>query len=201
MPSGEADGVHEQEEWAMADLKVKGTMFVDQVKMIRANKTLDWSKYLDSADWEIINKRILPSEWYPLDIYVKCAMAVFHVLGQENLDLVRFRGRMRGKELFETVYKALVIPNDPMASLSRFVVAYSQLFNFSSLKLEPAGKNHAKLHHDNKYTMHVNKPYCFQLMGHLDVLVEIAGGKNIKIKLTATQWEGAPQTIFDITWE
>jgi hypothetical protein len=185
----------------MAELKVKGTMFVDQVKMIRANKNLDWSKHLGPADWEIINKRILPSEWYPLDIYVKCAMAVFHVLGQENLDLVRFRGRMRGKELFETVYKGLIVPNDPVASLSKFVVAYAQLFNFSSLKLEPAGSNHARLYHDNKHTMHANRPYCSQLMGHLDVLVEIAGGKNVKIELTAKQWEGAPVTTFDIRWE
>jgi hypothetical protein len=38
-------------------------------------------------------------------------------------------------------------------------------------------------------------------MGHLDVLIEIAGGTNIKIELIAKQWEGAPATVFDITWE
>jgi hypothetical protein len=185
----------------MPELRVKGTMFVDQVKMIRANKGLDWNQYFGPEDWEIINKRILPSEWYPLDIYIKCALAVFKVVAQENLDLVRFRGKLRGKELFESVYKSLVTPNDPSFSLSRFVTVYSQLFNFSSLKLEHAGTNHEKLYHDSKSTVSANRPYCYQLMGHLEVLIEMAGGKNVKITIPAKQWEGAPVTILDITWE
>ncbi len=49
----------------MAERKVKGTMVVDQVKLIRGNKSMNWSKYLKPEDWEAINKRILPSEWYP----------------------------------------------------------------------------------------------------------------------------------------
>lgn len=185
----------------MTELKVKGTMFVDQVKMIRANKNLDWSKHLSPADWEIINTRVLPSEWYPLEIYVKCSMAVFKVVAQENLDVVRFRGKMRGKELFENVYKSLVTPNDPSFSLGRFVGVYMQLFNFSTLKLEHAGKNHERLYHDSKHTLHANRPYIHQLIGHLEVLIEMAGGKNVKFEIPDKQWEGAPVTIIDITWE
>jgi hypothetical protein len=186
----------------LADRKVKGTMLVDLVRMIRANKDKDWGKHLTPEDWNIINKRILPSEWYPLEIFQRCGMATFQLLAQGNLDLVRLRGRIRGKELFENVYKSLIISQDPAASLSRFVTVYGQLFNFSSLRFENLGKGHAKIHHDydasrNPGTM----PYCHQLMGILDVLVEIAGGKNVKIELDAKQWEGATKTIFDITWE
>ncbi len=185
----------------MVERKVKGTMVVDQVKMIRGNKGMNWSKYLRTEDWEEINKRILPSEWYPLELYRRLGLATFNVLGQGNVDVVRLRGQIRGRELFETIYKPVITPQDPTISLNRFVVVYSQLFNFSFLKFENAGPGHAKIFHGYDRIDPVTKPYCYQLMGHLDVLVEIAGGKNVKIEFTAMEWEGAPETIFDITWK
>jgi hypothetical protein len=45
----------------MSDEKVKGTMMIDQVRMIRGNKDKDWNKYLKPEDWNIINTKILPS--------------------------------------------------------------------------------------------------------------------------------------------
>jgi hypothetical protein len=35
----------------------------------------------------------------------------------------------------------------------------------------------------------------------LEVLVRMTEGKNGKVEIGAKQWEGAPATIFDITWE
>ncbi len=177
-------------------------MLVDLVRLIRKNKDKDFSKYLKSEDWEIINKRILPSTWYPLDVFQRCGVAAFHVIAQANLDLVRFQGRILGKEMFERVYKSLISPQDPMTTLSRFVTVYGQFFNFSTVSFNQAGKNHAKIFHDYDTHQHPGTaPYCHELLGSLDVLVEMAGGKNVKIELTAKQWEGAPKTIFDITWE
>ena len=45
----------------MSDEKVKGTMMIDQVRMIRGNKDKDWNKYLKPEDWNKINTKILPS--------------------------------------------------------------------------------------------------------------------------------------------
>jgi hypothetical protein len=186
----------------MADRKVKGTMLLNLVRMIRANKSQNWNKYLKPEDWEVINKRILPSEWYPLEVFQRCGVAIFQVLAQANLDIVRQSGRMQGKKLFENVYKSVVISQDPAATLSRFVTVYNQFFNFSTVRFENAGMSHVQIHHDYDTSQHPGTvPYCYQLMGILDVLVEVAGGKNIKIELKAKQWEIAPTTIFDITWE
>jgi hypothetical protein len=185
----------------VADRKVKGTMILDFVRTIRANKTQDWNKYLKPEDWEIINKRILPSLWYPVEIFTRCGWAIFKIMAQGNLDVARMGGKMQGKNLFETVYKGIVTAQDPQTALNRFVVVYNQFFNFSSLRFEEAGKNHLKIHNDYDES---NQPgmaaYCYNLMGILETLVEMSGGKNGKIKLTAKQWEGARTTIFDITW-
>jgi hypothetical protein len=35
----------------------------------------------------------------------------------------------------------------------------------------------------------------------MDTLIEMAGGKNVKIELKEKLWEGASATVFDIQWE
>ena len=64
----------------MSDQKVKGTMLIDQVRMIRGNKDKDWNKYLTPEDLNIIKGRVLPAAWYPLETYKRCGRAVFQLL-------------------------------------------------------------------------------------------------------------------------
>lgn len=185
----------------MTERKVKGSMLMDQVRLIRNNKDRDWDKYIEPEDWEIIKGTILPSKWYPLELYRKFGWATFNVLAEGRVDLVRLRGLARGRELFGDIYKNVVVDNNPMESLNRFVTVYGLLFNFSTLKFEKVGDKHARVLHDYDPEDPTNIPYCHQLMGHLDALIEMTGGKNIKNEIIEKQWEKAPATIFDITWE
>jgi len=78
----------------MDEKRVKGTLLLDYVCMIRANKDKDWQKYLKPEDWEIINGRILPSLWYPYETFERAGMATFYVLGGGNFDAVRAWGKI-----------------------------------------------------------------------------------------------------------
>jgi len=185
----------------MAERKVKGTMIIDYVRMIRGNKHLKWDQYLTPDDWKMVMQRILPSAWYPLEFYRKVGWATFKLIGKENPELARLRGRIRGKELFQETYKYLPKDQGPAKALERFVSMYSSLFNFSSLQFKKIDDKHVKIRHDYDPNDPTNVPYCYNFMGHLDSLVEMAGGQNGKITLLSKQWEGAPATVFDITWE
>jgi hypothetical protein len=185
----------------MSDEKVKGTMLADQVRMIRANKDKDWNKYLKPEDWNIIKGMVLPAAWYPLATYKRCGVATFHLLAGGNTELVRLRGRIRGKELFETTYKHIISEHDPMKALGSFVNLYGQLFSISPLEFRKIDAKHAYVFHNYDPSDPGNLPYCYQLMGHLDALVEMAGGKNIKIEFKEKTWAGASATVFDIQWE
>ncbi|HUT52970.1 MAG TPA: hypothetical protein VM658_06235 [bacterium] len=181
--------------------KVKGTMLLDMVRMIRGNKDRDWDKYLKPEDWEVINSMILASAWYPLEIYQRCGRACFQVLAQGKPELAQLRGKIRGKELFQNIYKNLLSVADPMQALKSFVSIYGRLFNFSTLSFEKAGDKHAVVRHDYDPDDPGNVPYCYTMMGHLEVLIEMTGGKDVKIVLTSKQWEKDPVTTFDIRWE
>lgn len=177
-------------------------MLIDQVRMIRGNKNVDWSNYLKPEDWDIIKSNVLPSAWYPADTYKRCGRAVFQLLAGGDTDIVRLRGRIRGKELFETTYKHVTSDHDPMMALGNFVRLYGQLFNISPLEFRKIDARHAQVayKYDNKNEPG-NLPFCYQLMGHMDTLIEMTGGMNIKIELKEKLWEGADSTVFDIQWQ
>ncbi len=185
----------------MEERKVKGTMLADHVRTIRKFKDKNWDQYLKPEDWDIINTRIMDPVWYPFDTYKRCAMAVFKVLANEDVTVVRERGRIIGKDLFTGPYKKAIVAGDPLASLKKFVNIYDLFFNFSSLSVEAVGEKNINIHHDFDPKDPAGLPYCHLLMGYLDTLVDMAGGNNAEIKIMEKQWEGSPTTRFSIFWE
>lgn len=184
----------------MDERKVKGTMLADHVRMIRKFKDKNWDQYLKPEDWKIINARIMDPVWYPLDTYKRCALAVFKLLANGDTKVAQEHGRIRGKDLFTGPYRRVVVAGNPLESIKKFVTMYSLLFNFSSLEVETVSENHVKVQHNFDTNDQTGRPYCHLLMGYLDTLLEMSGGKNAEISITDKQWDGAPTTVFDIVW-
>lgn len=55
---------------------VKGSILLDWVKAVRADKKGSYDKLLSDADKEIVARTILPSSWYPFETYMACFKAV-----------------------------------------------------------------------------------------------------------------------------
>jgi len=185
----------------MEDRKVKGTMILDFVKMVKKFKDLDWNKFLQPEDWEIINTIVLPAKWYPLDFYKRCSMAAFQLISKGNLEGARANGQLMARHLFETTYRSIATLTDPMRALSQFVQMYGSFFNFSLLRLEKVGPRHAKVFHDYDYNDKSIIPYSSQIQGIFETLIQMTGGKNVAVVIATKQWEGAPTTTFEITWQ
>src|SRR5690349_436248 len=73
--------------------RVKGTLFVDYVRMLRANKEADWSRYLQPGDLEFLSQRIDPSGWYPMESFERMGVAILAEVARGELELVREWGR------------------------------------------------------------------------------------------------------------
>jgi uncharacterized protein (TIGR02265 family) len=185
----------------MDERKAKGTVLLDFIRMIKANKHLDWSNYLKPEDWEIFDSIILPAKWYPFDLYYRCSFAVFNVLGKGDMAVARAFGQSLATKLFETTYTSMVQRQDPMLGLQHFAQTYGSLFNFSLVRMEKVGPRHARMFHDFEATDKGNDAYGQQLKGMFEVLVQKTGGKNGKVEIGAKQWEGASATSFEVTWE
>ena len=70
-----------------------------------------------------------------------------------------------------------------------------------SIKFEKVDSKKVKIHHDYSAVDKHNVPYCHQLLGMFEKLVEMTGGRNCKVVFLAKQWEGAPATTFGIIWD
>ncbi len=100
-------------------MEVKGTLLLHWVKAIRANRDKDWSDSLTAEDWELIDGRILPSNWYPFEQWVRIGSALFKVAGNRDLNLTRVFGLDWMKNFLE-VYKNILVDGDPAASITKF---------------------------------------------------------------------------------
>ena len=52
-------------------IEVKGTLILDVIRIVRANKDKNWKKWLSPEDEEVVNGRIFPAAWV-------ASMAVFN---------------------------------------------------------------------------------------------------------------------------
>jgi hypothetical protein len=185
----------------MEERKVKGTIIVDFVKMIKKNRDLDWNKYLKAEDWGVVNSFVLASKWYSFAVFERCARAVFALLGNGNMEAAHAEGRRAGHKMFETVYSTVVQQKDPMTGLNLFVSSYGALFNFNPVRMERVTPRHARILYDYDAGDRFSVAFCHLLKGIFEALIEKTDGKNGTVAIASKQWENAPLTSFDITWE
>jgi len=182
-------------------MEAKGTMLLDYVRIIRANKDKDWDKWLEPQDWEIINERILPSRWYPYESFQRIGLAVFKEIAGSNLDTVRGFGRFTAKGMGQ-VYKNLRVEGDPAASAEKFAKIRETFLKDvdGGTQVTDRGPTWLKF----KLTLpsgvkdhETGDAFGYQIAGILEEIVELAGGKNVSLSIEKTE-DGYE---YDVKWE
>jgi hypothetical protein len=181
--------------------QVKGSLLLDYIRMIKANKDKPWHKYLTPEDMEIIEGRVLPSVWYPYETFRRCGLATFHELAGGKVEAVRAWGKISMEQLVKGLYSSVVTEKDPMKAIERFVSMRRQFFDFDARTHEKVGEKHIKVRLQTIPDREGIEAYTAQLTGGFEKLIELTGGKNPKIVLTKKQWAGDPVTELDISWE
>jgi len=179
---------------------VKGTLFLDYVRMIKKRKDTDWSRHLEPEDREIIKGQVLPSNWYPLDSYQRMGVAVLHEIAGGDVQVVREWGKRSLEELTK-VYRNLVQEGEPMKSMERFQILRARFFDFEGLKIEPRQGNRVHLTVDMAFENVAEEAYAYQMAGSFERLLELSGAKNVTWKFHQKAWEGDESTVIDISWE
>jgi hypothetical protein len=114
--------------------RVKGTLFVDYVRMLRRRSDVDWSQWLESVDLGYLVQRIDPDAWYPMETFERMGLAILSAIAQGDLDTVRIFGRVSIDWLCQT-YGNLVAPGDPRDTLMRFQVLRRGFFDYPALEI------------------------------------------------------------------
>ena len=179
--------------------RAKGSVLIDFVKTIRADKTGAYDSLLTAEDKEIISQRILPSAWYPFETFKRCFNAVFEVLAKKNLEQVRKWGRIYGEAIMGSIYKGLLKQGEPKEYLKKYEVYIKNFFDFGSIEVEEEGENQVLLHikgFDPEFV-----PLYYMMYGWLERTLELCGAKNIQGEFVKKSWEGADETAIRFRWE
>ncbi len=178
---------------------VRGVLFADYVRMIRAVKGAQWSADLTPEDLSLISEHIEPEEWYPMATFERLGNAILRVVANADLNAVRMWGRFSVEPL-RAENPQLVAPGNPVETLMRFRVLRSTYFDFEALEIPTLAEDHARVILHYFMGNVAEEAASYQTMGFMERLLELAGAADVQARLVEKTWEGAARTVLDLNW-
>jgi hypothetical protein len=179
-------------------MNVKGSIFIDMVRLIKKDKSDIYNKYLTDSDRRIINQRIMPGGWYPYETYKHCIAAIFEVVAKNDLDVAKEWGRYACQSAMTTTYSGIVSGRDPLFFIKNYEVTNRMFYDFGRIETIVEGKNQAvyKLSgFDAEFVV-----FYYLIQGWMERGIELCGAKNIESEFITKSWEGQPFTSMRFTW-
>jgi hypothetical protein len=179
--------------------QVRGVLFLDYVRMLRSQKTGDWSKHLAAHDLPYLQMHIEPAGWYPMATFERMGNAILATVTRGELFPVQLWGRYSAAQL-RTLNPTLLEPNDPPETLSRFRVLRETFFNFNALEVPLLHDDEAHIVIHYYMGMPAEEAASYQTMGFFEGLLELAGATDVRAAFQDRSWDGDPRTLLVIRW-
>ncbi len=180
--------------------RVKGTLFVEYVRMIRGHKAADWSAHLRPEEMSYLVRRVEPDSWYPMDSFERMGLAILSVLAKDDLEGVRAFGRASVDSLCR-VHPELLAPGDPRDTLMRFQVLRRSFFNYAALAIHAISDEEASFDISYGMTHAAEEAASWQTLGFVERLLEVAGAQAVTAWFSACAWKGDLVTVAELRWE
>jgi hypothetical protein len=178
---------------------VRGVVFLDYVRMLRAKKDVSWAAHLAPDDLPYLTGQIDPGAWYPMASFERMGNAILSVVAGGQLMPVQLWGRLQAAHL-KAANPTLLAPRDPIETLTRFHVLRQTFFDFEAVAVRMLHDDAAQIAVTYHMGMPAEEAAAVQTMGFFEGLLELAGATDIGAKLTAKSWANAPVTLVDLRW-
>jgi hypothetical protein len=179
--------------------RVKGTLFVDYVRMLRAHKGVDYATYLFPEDLEYLLSRIEPNDWYPMKSFERMGIAILAEIAHGDLETVRQFGRISIDWLCQQ-HPNLLAPGDPPTTLMRFQVLRRTFFDYAALELTSLCDGEAAVCVSYEMGAVAEEAATWQTMGFFERLLEVAGAQAVRAWLSSRSWAGDARTLIQLRW-
>jgi hypothetical protein len=179
--------------------RVRGILYRDYVRMLRAHRNEQYRDELTADDLGYLDSKIDPNGWYPMESFERLGNAILkHVTRGEHLP-VRMWGRYSVQQL-RAAYPMLIAERDPVETLNRFKVMQSTFFDFDALDVPMLHDGDAQIVIRYQMGKTAEEAASYQTMGFFEGLVQASGGADIEAEFRARSWEGAPRTLVELRW-
>ncbi|HUS31302.1 MAG TPA: hypothetical protein VMZ53_22480 [Kofleriaceae bacterium] len=178
---------------------VKGSLFLDYVRMLKAHKGVEWSAFLSPEDLAYLSMTIDKTAWYPMESFERMGNAILKFVAGGELMPVQLWGRYSSAQM-KHAHPKLLAPGDPVETLNRFKVMRSTFFDFEALQVLMLHDGEAQISIAYHMGMPAEEAASVQTMGFFEGLLELAGAKEIRAKFREKSWAGDARTVLDIRW-
>lgn len=179
--------------------QVKGSLFVDYVRMLRGRKDIDWTKYLPPEDLTLLRTHVDPDGWYPMNSFERLGNVILRFVARDDLQAVRMWGRF-SVDVLRAASPLLVAAGDPIETINRFRVLRATFFDFEALEV-------LMLHDDEagiaiRYHMGpvAEEAAGMQTLGFFERLIQLAGGHDVEAEFTEKVWADDARTVLRLHW-
>lgn len=179
--------------------RVKGTLFVDYVRMLRGHKSVDWSAHLTAEDVSFLVQRIEPDTWYPMESFERMGLAILDRIAHGDLETVRAFGRTSIDWLCQQ-HPTLLARGDPRDTVMRFQVLRRGFFDYGALEISSVSDGEAKLHVGYGMGPRAEEAASWQTLGFFERLLEVAGARDVAAWFSKRSWAGDDGTVIQLRW-
>ncbi len=187
--------------WKVQGSLIKSRMLYLQMKHgIPALKRVLAS--LPEEDRAVLTKTVFVGEWYRLSLLTRLDAAIFRELGAVNPRLAEELGAFSAEVNLGGMYESLM-QRDVESFLERTAVVSPTFQSFGSAHYE-AGKSQGDFREASISLRYDTAPpvkYCQSGIGYFKRAVELCGGRNVLVAITACRREGASECRFRIRWQ
>jgi hypothetical protein len=179
---------------------VKGVLFADYVRMLRAHRGRPLSDFLDGRHLAYLDRTIDLDAWYPMDAFEHLGLAIFEAIAEGDLGLVREWGRASVARVVGA-HQRVLVAGDPRESLMRFFVLRRSLFDYEALSMLQLCDASASIGVEYGMQPLAEQAAAVQTMGFFEGLIGLADGSDVHAEFLETTWRGDRQTIIGFSWQ
>lgn len=180
--------------------QVRGILFLDYVRMIKAHKSVDWAKRLPPEDVLYIGDRVDPDAWYPMEAFERMGNAILAEVAGGQLTAVQHWGRLSASML-HAAHPMLLEKGDPVETLRRFRVQRATYFDFEALEVPMLHDGEAQIIIHYYMGSPAEEAAALQTQGFFEGLLVLAGARDVRSSFREKSWAGAPRTLLELHWD
>jgi hypothetical protein len=183
----------------VANRHVRGVLFLDYVRMLKAQKGVDWRQHLPEPDLLFLAMQIDPNAWYPMATFERMGNQILRTTARGVMLTVQLFGRYSAGQL-RAAHPTLLAPGDPIETLNRFRVMRETFFDFPALEVPVLHDEEAQIVVRYHMGTPAEEAACYQTLGFFEGLLELAGARDVKAAFRERSWAGNPRTLIAIHW-
>jgi hypothetical protein len=173
---------------------VKGVNLVDLVKVLKAHGRSHSLDGLGDGARELLDQRILPTEWYPLEAHLELLDFTFdRLLGRSEIKAAQM-GQLGARAVLTTFHRAFIRKGQPLQSALGMRHLWAAYFDFGTLDAEAVGDRAVRFVIDEYPD--IPAVHGVMVAAWHTTAPELAGAQGVTCEWRERAWKGSTKTVY-----